>query len=89
LSPDALVEVSNRGTDEAIAAARASAARIAKTRPSEERVDLDAQIRVVHGRETVASTEGTSFEQACADFARFIGRLEKEGGMQRAGASLP
>jgi Zn-dependent oligopeptidase len=77
LAPDALVDVCNLGTDEAIAAARAAAKRISSTREPRERVELDAVIRVVHGRETVATTEGGTFEQAAADFADFIGRLER------------
>lgn len=77
LAPDALVDACNLGTDEAVAAARAAAARIGTAPRAEEPVELDATIRVVHGRETVATTEDGSFEQACDDFARFIGRLEE------------
>jgi len=74
LSPDALVDACNLGTDEAIAEAREA---VKRARPSvREPVRLDATVRVVHGRETVASTENGGFEQAAADFAAFIRRLE-------------
>ena len=76
LAPDALIDACNLGTDEAIAEARAAVDRITSVPPPEGRVDLDATIRVVHGRETVATTEAGDFEQACEDFAGFIGRLE-------------
>jgi hypothetical protein len=77
LAPDALVDACNLGTDDAIAAARAAVGRIASVPRDEAPVELDATIRVVHGRETVATTEdGGDFDRACADFARFIERLE-------------
>src|SRR5690606_2233919 len=79
LSPDALVEVCNLGTDDAIAQARAAVERARKgPMPEEAPVRLDATIRVVHGRETVATTEGGDFERAAADFASFIRRLEAQ-----------
>jgi hypothetical protein len=84
LAPDALVEVCNLGTDEAIAAAREAAGRISATPPKEGPVALDATIRVVHGRETIATTEGGTFEQACDDFARFVGRLEAAQALSQA-----
>lgn len=78
LSPDALVDVCNLGTDDAIADARA-AVEAAQARPAPHgRVQLDATIRVVHGRDTVAATDGNDFERAAADFAAFIRRLEAD-----------
>ncbi|HEX5418356.1 MAG TPA: M3 family metallopeptidase [Gammaproteobacteria bacterium] len=76
LAPDALVDACNLGTDEAIAAAREAVKRIASLRAPAEPIELDATIRVVHGREIVATTESGSFEQASADFHRFIECLE-------------
>jgi hypothetical protein len=78
LSPDALVDACNLGTDDAIAEARAAAERARKRPIAESPIELDAAIRVVHGRETVALTEDGDFERACADFASFIGRLEAD-----------
>ena len=76
LSPDALVDACNLDTDDAIAEARVAVQR-ARERPTAERpVRLDATIRVVHGRETIATAEDGNFEQAAADFAAFIRRLE-------------
>ncbi|MFO7287437.1 MAG: M3 family metallopeptidase [Gammaproteobacteria bacterium] len=78
LSPDALVDACNLSTDDAISKARA-AVRGAASRPAPSgKVELDATIRVVHGRDTVATTEGGDFERAAADFAAFIRRLEAE-----------
>jgi hypothetical protein len=76
LSPDALVDACNLGTDEAIAAARSGVERAARRAPDDTGVELDATIRVVHGRDTVATTEGGDFARASADFAAFIRRLE-------------
>lgn len=78
LEPDALVAACNLATDEAVAEARAAVRRIESAPRSEGPVELDAVIRIVHGRETVASTENGGFERACVDFERFIGRLEAE-----------
>lgn len=76
LTPDALVDVCNCGTDQAIAEATA-AVEHARRRPLPTGpVELDATIRVVHGRETVASTEGSDFASAAAQFAAFIRGLE-------------
>src|SRR5690606_15213926 len=61
LSPDALVDACNLGTDQAVVEAR-DAMKRARARPAvDEPVQLDATIRVVHGRETVASTGGGNF----------------------------
>jgi len=84
LSPDALVDACNLATDDAIAEARAAVALAAKRPKPSGAVDLDATIRVVHGRETVATTEEGGFEQAAADFAAFIRRLETGAGATAA-----
>lgn len=77
LSADALVDACNRSTDECVARARESVERIARVPRPKGPVELDATIRVVHGNETVATTEGATFEQACEDFAKWITELER------------
>lgn len=77
LSPDALVDACNLGTDDAIGEARAAMAQAAKRSKRNDPIDLDATIRVVHGRETVATTEAGGFERAAEDFRAFIRRLEE------------
>ncbi len=77
LEPDALVDTCNLGTDEAVAQARRATERIETVPRPDGPAELDATVRVVHGRDTVATTEGGSFAQACTDFARWIERLER------------
>jgi hypothetical protein len=77
LRPDALVDACNLGTEEAIATAR-TAVRKSEARPrASGPVELDATIHVVHGRETIASTDRGGFAGASRDFARFIERLTR------------
>jgi hypothetical protein len=61
----------NRSTDEALAEAREAVARLDSVPPRDGEVQLDAHVRVVHGRETVAELDG-SFEACAEDFARWI-----------------
>lgn len=77
LSADALVDECNMSTDDAVAQARASIARLSSIPPQQGPVELDARIRVVHGRETIASTEHASFEEACRAFERRINEMER------------
>lgn len=76
LAADALVAVSNQTVDEALAVARASWDG-AKDRPRfTGAVELDAVIRLVHGREEIASTEHAPFEDAAKAFATWVRGLE-------------
>ena len=77
LGADALVDACNRSVDDAIAQARESIERIERVPRKSGPVDLDATIRVVDGRETVATTQGGTFETACQDFAKWIASLEQ------------
>jgi hypothetical protein len=74
----------NRTPDEAAGEARAQlqgeAARPAGgTRPATAKapVRLGATIRVMHGNERIASTEGASFEECADEFAAFVTRQER------------
>lgn len=78
LSADALVAVSNRSVDEALEQARASWEAAGGRQPYAGAVELDATIRVMHGREEVASTESASFEDAAARFAAWVLDLEAQ-----------
>jgi Zn-dependent oligopeptidase len=75
VSPAALADRVNRSTDEAVAEARESVARAAKIPSHDAPVELDAKIRVVHGREEIANT-AKGFAPAAASFARWIDSLK-------------
>jgi hypothetical protein len=60
-----------RDVDTALVEAREAAARLASIAPHRGPVDLDARVRVIHGRETVAELNG-DFEAFSASFARWI-----------------
>ncbi len=65
----------NRTTDTALTEARADLAHEPSIPRHSGPVELDAHIRVVHGRETIADTERGGFAGACVDFERWIGRV--------------
>lgn len=77
LSSAAIASRANRTVDEALAEARADLAREPSIPRHTGPVELDARVRVVHGREEVADTERGGFEGACADFARWIGQRSR------------
>lgn len=72
LSADALVADCNRTVEEAVDEARRAAARADEKPPYSGAVDLDARIRVMHGREEVADTAAGGFEEACRRFETWI-----------------
>jgi hypothetical protein len=77
LSADALAAACNRTVDQTIADARASVKR-AQAHPRPERtVELDATIRVVHGRDQIASTEQGGIEGLCAAFEKWVDAIER------------
>ena len=72
LTADAIARDANRTVEEALDEARA-ALRHERTLPvSSAPIELDATIRVVHGRETVAELGREGFEAFAATFARWI-----------------
>ena len=73
LKADALVDACNLDVDASIARARSAIARLPSIAEQKGAVDLDMTLRVIHGREQVASTEGGTFEAACDAFERWIG----------------
>jgi hypothetical protein len=68
----------NRTADEAAQRAREELGRAGPggARPAAP-VELRASIRVMHGNERIASTEGRSFEDCAAAFADFVTRQER------------
>lgn len=79
LGADALVEACLRDPGQAVAEARASVERLRSIPPFEGAVELDATIRVVHGRETVADTSEGGFDAAAARFAAWVGGQVRAG----------
>ncbi len=69
----------NRDADTAIREARQSIERLQRVPRGPTRVELDARVRVVHGRETVAVLDG-DFEAFSEQFARWIDAQVAQGG---------
>ncbi len=76
LAVDALAAACNRSPDEA--AKKARDARAGKA--PEISLDLDATVRVVHGRQLVATSEDGGLAKCCDAFRSFIERLESQPG---------
>ncbi len=72
LSADALVEAANATPEETFAEARERVERMKTVPPQEGPVELDATIRVMHGREVVATAEDGGFDEACEAFEAWI-----------------
>lgn len=72
LSSAAIAARVNRGVDEALAEMRADLQREESIPRHTGPVELNARIRVVHGRQEIADTARGGFEGACADFERWI-----------------
>ncbi len=68
LRADALVDACNLTTDEALTRARASLAREPGIARATGGVQLDVNVRVMHGRETIATTDDGGFDGACKAF---------------------
>ncbi len=78
LSAAPLARSLNRDAATAKREARESIERLERVPRGPERVELDARIRVVHGRETVAELSG-DFDAFSAQFARWIDALGAGG----------
>jgi len=79
LSADALVAAANATPEEVFADALAGVERMTNIPTQSGPVELDATIRVMHGREQVASTEDGGFEEACEAFESWIARASADG----------
>jgi hypothetical protein len=71
LSAEPFAQHVNRDAETAKRQAHAAVARLAHVPAGPREVALDARIRVVHGRETVAELDG-GFDEFSAAFARWI-----------------
>ena len=71
VSPTALAERLNRTPDAAVERSRQVIARLADVPEATGDVDLNATIRVVHGRDEIVSTRD-GFAPAADEFARWI-----------------
>ncbi|MDR1990442.1 MAG: M3 family metallopeptidase [Acidobacteriaceae bacterium] len=84
LSPDALVGICNLTIDDAVARARIDAARGASQPMAESDINLEATVRVVHGHETIATTERGGVNGLCDRFETWIATLERDARTARA-----
>jgi len=75
VSARALADHVNRTPDDAVVQAREAVGRLASIPPFEGSVDLDADLRVVHGHETVTDLSG-GFIVAAERFAAWVEELE-------------
>jgi oligoendopeptidase F len=77
LSADALVASCNQTVEQVIAEERASVERLREIPERREPVELDAIVRVAHGRDIVATTERGGFDGACSAFHEWALALER------------
>lgn len=73
LSSDALARSASMTDEDVLARAKASIERLDTIAPFTGEIDLDCTISIVHGNETVATTDGSSFEEMCVRFAAWVG----------------
>tara|TARA_R110002096_G_scaffold408076_1_gene607111 strand:- start:29655 stop:31475 length:1821 start_codon:yes stop_codon:yes gene_type:complete len=72
LSADALARSASMTDEEVLSKAKASIERLGSIAPFTGKIELDCTITIVHGNETVATTEGGSFEAMCETFAAWV-----------------
>ena len=72
LSADALARSASMTDEEVLSKAKASIERLESIAPFTGKIALDCTISIVHGNETVATTEGGSFEEMCGTFAAWV-----------------
>ncbi len=73
LSADAIVANCNLSVEEAVERGRAAIAKLPSIAMHSGPIDLDVAVRLVHGREVIGSTEGSSFEHLADAFDAWIG----------------
>jgi Zn-dependent oligopeptidase len=79
-SPDALVANANRSADEAVAAAKKKIEQLANIPEYSGALDLDADVRVVHGNEEITRFSNSGFDRANMEFVRWVeDRYPSEG----------
>ena len=78
LSADAIAAHANRTAEEALAEARAALSRESTLPRRKGKVELDAQIRIVNGRETIAELGQGGFDALAREFGAWIEAREAE-----------
>lgn len=76
LSPKAFIKVVTMTTPQKIALAKKRLARMEKVKPYSKPVDLNANIRMVHGKEVVADNK-KSFEAMAEKYAKWLNKDKK------------
>ncbi len=76
-SMDDLVNDASLTTEQALEAAKKKIEKLKDVPEFTGKVELDATIRIVHGSEVMASTEGGSFEEVAGKFKTWVKSLEK------------
>jgi hypothetical protein len=75
-SAKATVDLVNKPLETVFTEAEAAVAREAKATPSQDPVQLDATITMIHGDEIIASTSTATFEQVADTYRAWIARQE-------------
>lgn len=78
LSADSVARHVNRSVNEALTEARSRVEKLDGVDSPSDAIELNAQIRVVHGLDEVATSEQGGLEGMCREFAGWIDRLESE-----------
>lgn len=79
LSPSAFIDHLHESVDEAVARARREMQIVSRLpRTDLDQVTLEADIRIVHGRETIADSSEDGLATLCDDYRAWIERLEEE-----------
>ncbi len=86
LSADALIAEANRGIDEVLVAAEVAWRRGQRAPLNTEPVELDARVRVMHGRQLICDTADMAFDEAASAFETWIRDLESLTGSRRDNA---
>jgi len=76
-SPIALADEVNQSVEQCLAAERASVDRLSGVPTYDDPVDLDATIRVCHGRETITSGPSSEFARMAEEFSTWVTGLER------------
>lgn len=75
LTADYLAREATRSVDEALMEAKAAIAKLDSVPPFAGHIELDAAVRMVHGREEIASTATAGFDQVAERYAAWIDEL--------------
>jgi hypothetical protein len=78
LGIDALLQRVSRTPEQAVSEGLACLEQAQRRNAAHAALDLDAQIRVVHGNETVTSTRERGYDGAGRDFSDWVQRLEQQ-----------